>query len=506
MSVPSGRGASTRRTAVLLGIAGVVVVAGALLAPRLFADDDVPPPGDASPVSDAPSSERGSGPEGPGAVLLPDPVEVPAAARFATAVSSDGRYLVDQHGDPFLVRGDSPWSMLTDLLPDDAETYLATRADQGFDAVLVALLGATANGAPSDDGATVDGLVPFVDRDVTRLDEAYWARAHDVVMRAARHGITVFLYPVDGWSVGKAFASSSPEACGAYGRRVGEWAADLPNLVWVFGGDYAPQTDDLAAGSDVDHCMAAALDGLRAAGDERPASIQLSYFVSRSTDNPFWRDRVDWNFAYTYLPTYRAVLDAYGVAPVRPVLLGEANYEGENNQQDTPETTPETLRRQALWALTSGAAGDFFGTSDWELPDGWQDRLDSVGAREVNQARDVVAALRWWELVPDTAAGQRPLVVDGRGDAVPDDTPLDVLESDWVSAARTPDGAQAVAYVPTARTVTVDAGLLVDGVRATWVDPVTGAERPAGVGPSYAVPGTNADGDEDWLLVFRRPA
>ena len=36
--------------------------------------------------------------------------------------------------------------------------------------------------------------------------------------------------------------------------------------------------------------------------------------------------------------------------------MGEANYEGENNQTETLPTTDETLRRQVLWALTSGAA------------------------------------------------------------------------------------------------------------------------------------------------------
>ena len=54
---------------------------------------------------------------------------------------------------------------------------------------------------------------------------------------------------------------------------------------------------------------------------------------------------------------------------------GEANYEGENNQPETPPTTDETLRRQVLWSLTSGAAGEFVGSDDWEFHDGWEERL-----------------------------------------------------------------------------------------------------------------------------------
>jgi hypothetical protein len=69
------------------------------------------------------------------------------------------------------------------------------------------------------------------------------------------------------------------------------------------------------------------------------------------------------------------MLDAYRRQPAIPAVLGEANYEGENNQPETPPTTDETLRRQVLWSLTSGAAGEFVGSDDWEFRDGWEQRL-----------------------------------------------------------------------------------------------------------------------------------
>ena len=490
-----------RAAVVLLALAAVVVLVGlGVTAGR-----------DGEPAGPGGRGERPAA--APAQSQEPSPDAAPAARGspddppFATAVSPDGRYLVDQRGEPFLVRGDSPWSLLTDLTPDEQRHYLQTRAGQGFNAVLTALLGAVANGAPSDDGATVDGLHPFVDGDVTRLDDAYWDRVVATAETARRLGLTLFLYPVDGWSVGKAFSPGGPDDCRAYGRAVAERFAGLPNVVWVMGGDYFPQTDDPAAGSDVDRCMDAALGGIRDAGDRRPFSVQLGYDVSRSTDNPFWAPRVDWVFAYSYYPTYRAVLDARATAPARPVVFGEGNYEGENNQAETAPTTPETLRRQVLWAMTSGAAGDFFGTDDWELLPGWQDRLGSPGVRAVTVARDVLAGLRWWELVPDggpaTVDGGRALVESGRGRPVLDDAPGDVLDDDYVTAAATPDGAQAAVYVPTARTVRLDLGLLRPGVVATWVDPSSGARHAAGSGPDFTTPGRNADGASDWLLVLR---
>jgi hypothetical protein len=85
-------------------------------------------------------------------------------------------------------------------------------------------------------------------------------------------------------------------------------------------------------GSDVDHCIDAMMRGIRKTGDGRPFSMQLGAEKSLSTDNPYWASRVDWNFVYTYYPTWKAVLDAYRRRPPVPAVLGEANYEGENNQ------------------------------------------------------------------------------------------------------------------------------------------------------------------------------
>jgi hypothetical protein len=70
----------------------------------------------------------------------------------------------------------------------------------------------------------------------------------------------------------------------------------------------------------------------------------------------------------------------------------------------------------------------------------------------------------WWRLVPDTA---NRLVTAGRGTEPTADGPMDVLENDYVTAARTPDGRLAVPMAAT-----------------------------------FTTPGRNGGGDEDWLLVL----
>ncbi len=284
-----------------------------------------------------------------------------------TSVSPSGRYFLDQYGRPILLHGDSPWALMTLLSPQQARLWFADRQTQGFNAAIVSLIGAKANGAPSDDGATFDGLLPFVDGDVLQWQEPYWERVTTYLRMAAEHGITVMLYPIDAWTIGHSFVPKSIEQCHQYGGKVAQRFRDLPNIMWMSGGDYS--SADPARGSDVDHCIDAMLRGIREAGDGRPFSMQFDP-PSISTENPYWARRVDWNFVYTYYPTYKAMLDAYGRQPAKPAVLGEANYEGENNQPETPPTTDETLRRQVLWALTSGAAGEFVGSDDWDFHDG----------------------------------------------------------------------------------------------------------------------------------------
>jgi Protein of unknown function (DUF4038)/Putative collagen-binding domain of a collagenase len=442
--------------------------------------------------------------EQPSGATTPLPTQAPREAApegplFATSVSRDGRYLLDQHGRPLLLHGDSPWALMTKLSPEQARLWFADRQKQGFNAAIVSLIGATANGGPSDDGATFDGLLPFEDGDILRWREPYWERVTSYLQMAAERGITVMLYPIDGWTIGHSFVPTSIEQCHRFGGMVARRFRDLPNIVWMSGGDYEPDTDDLARGSDVDHCIDAMLRGIRETGDDRPFSIQLGARKSVSTDNPYWARRVDWNFVYTYYPTYKAVLDARRRMPAIPAVMGEANYEGENNQEETPPTTDETLRRQVLWSLTSGAAGEFMGSDDWEFHDGWEERLSTPALTQITRLRALFSELEWWRLVPDTDS---QLVTGGRGTELTSDEPMDVLENDYATAARTPDGRLAVVYLPTERTITVDPSAMASGTRAAWVDPASGARRPVPMAATFTPPGPNAAGDGDWLLLL----
>ncbi|OZM79400.1 hypothetical protein CFP66_26775 [Pseudonocardia sp. MH-G8] len=416
---------------------------------------------------------------------------------YVTAVSADGRYFEDQHGAPLLVLGDSPWAGPARWSPSQAELYFADREAHGFNASIVSLIGSRANGGPDDDGRTADGILPFADGDVTRWNEPYWQRIDAIVGSACAHENTLFLYPIDGWTAGTAFRDATLEDARRFGAMVAERYARFPNIVWMTGGDHFPHDlpDRHDSPREHDEKFEQVLLGIRDTGDTRPFSVQLGYPASVSTDSPRWEPYADFNFVYTYLPTYRAVLDGYA-RDRRPALLMEANYEGENNLPGTPVTDDEVLRRQMGWALTSGSPGYFYGSDDWELHPGWESRLDTAAVEQLARLREFFASLPWWQLVPDESAD---VIVDGRGEPVGSDDEVGVMADDHVTAARAGD--TLVAYVPTARTLTLAAS----AGTASWVDPADATAPPveAAVDPSgeISTPGANSAGGQDWLLV-----
>src|ERR1700689_2851927 len=83
-------------------------------------------------------------------VLLTLAGHLAAAPAYPVKKSASGMYLVDQNAVPFLIVGDSPQSLVTNLSLSDAEYYLADRNALGFTTVLVDVLVYPYTGGPSN--------------------------------------------------------------------------------------------------------------------------------------------------------------------------------------------------------------------------------------------------------------------------------------------------------------------------------------------------------------------
>ncbi len=425
------------------------------------------------------------------ATLLPSPAPV-----FPLHVSASKRYLVDSKGRPFLIMGDSPQALIVKLSTRAASSYFADRERDGFNTVWINLLCDAYTGGRSD-GATYDGIAPFTTPgDLATPNPAYFARAESMVKLAAQHHLEVFLDPIEtgGWL--DVLEQNGVSAAYAYGEYVGRLFRQFSNITWLNGNDFQTWTSPTD-----DALVRAVAKGIRATDPKALQTVELDYYVSTSLDDSTWSGLINLNAVYTYSPTYGEVLKAYNASPRMPAFLVESNYEGENDYG-----SPETLRRQVYWAILSGGDGQIYGNKYvWPLAGGWQQHLDTRGSRQITFLMNLFSGLKWYDLVPDT---NHKLVVAGYGNH---ELSQDMNTNNYVTAARTSNGKLAMAYLPSGNPIVVNlkdmAGPYIQG---RWFDPTNGSYTSVHTSPlkrstgrrRFIVPGTNSEGDHDWVLVL----
>ena len=112
---------------------------------------------------------------------------------FPLRISENHRYLEDASGRPFLLTGDTAWSLIGDLSREDADKYLADRQSRGFNTILVSLIEHRfSRNAPRN----FYEHAPFsVGGNFTKPDEAYFGDADWILERARERGFLVLLTP-----------------------------------------------------------------------------------------------------------------------------------------------------------------------------------------------------------------------------------------------------------------------------------------------------------------------
>jgi hypothetical protein len=378
-----------------------------------------------------------------------------APARFPLRVVPGRRYLVDAAGRPFLLVGDTAWSLVAQLRADDVRRYLDDRRRRGFNAILVNLLESYFSTAPP---LNAYGEAPFLNPgDFGSPNPSYFERVETLLEEARARGILVLLTPayagfeggVEGWW--SAMKRSSLSELTAYGRFIATRYRRFDNLMWVQGGDFDPPNQDRAV-------VEAVARGIRSINP----MLQTFHGARGTSAFAYWQPRPRWLDVNTIYTDHHDVVEKarleYARA-TRPFFLIEARYENQG-------FSASTIRRQAYQAILAGGTGAFLGNRPiWSFASGWQDALDSAGARDMANLGRLVRSLEWWRLVPD----EKHRLLDGdRGTGA-----NEVL----VSVAR--DRSQAIIYAPKARALTLRlAALRGPRVAATWFDPILGTREP----------------------------
>src|SRR5262249_13026047 len=386
----------------------------------------------------------------------------PHAAAYPLRVSANHRYLVDRDGAPFLLMGDSPQALMVNLSETEADSFFADREAHGFNGVWINLLcGTYTAGRP--DGTTYDGIVPFTTPDdLSTPNPAYFARIDDMLDLAARHGLVVILDPAETGSFLSVLLANGVAKSHDYGRFLGARYRDFDNIVWMSGTDFQSRQ---SPGDDA--VVQAVARGIRLEDRRHLHTVELDYQVSGSLDDPTWAPLIELNASYTYFPTYAQVLFDYDRPDAPPTFMVEANYEFEHNAADLG--TPRILRRAGYWTMATGAAGQLYGNHwTWPFTSGWQTPLDTPGSQQMANVRSLFQSRRWYDLIPDQT---HAVVTAGYGTFSGSGA---LGDNDYLTAARTPDGALVIAYMPTLRTITVDMSQLAAPAIASWYDPSNG--------------------------------
>jgi hypothetical protein len=472
-------------------------------------------------------------------VLSASPVKT---ASFPLQVSTNGRYLVDQHRKPFRIQGEAVWSLIANLTYAEADRYLENRRAKGFNTILVELIehkyaqggkGSNFKGVPSNR----NGALPFTGKegsgsydgtwgtaDFSTPNEAYFAFADSIIDLAAQKGMLVELAPMflgfnggdAGWWADLANSANTQDAVYRFGLYIGNRYKNRENIVWIIGGDSFPPP-----GSEGEARLLKLLRGIKAAGAKQLWSGDWKA-SSLSVDEEVFAPYMDLNAVYTYGmlghggATYDEARAAYAYSPEMPAYLKETAYEDE---RFFPGDTA-SVRMYEYYAILGGSTeGGFFGNRDiwkfgtdhwWFDPEDfghgpWTTAMESRGTFDFVFLGRLLDSLRWYDLVPSGLSGMKKLITAGAGN---------YGTTDFVVAAATADGTSIVAYIPPKRTwpvsITVNMTALSGPSRGEWFDPVLGTFRKIAGGDlpnvatrTFAPPGRNAAGDADWVLVLR---
>jgi hypothetical protein len=417
-------------------------------------------------------------------------------------VSPNGRYFVDQNGKPFFYLADTCWLLFQRLDHGELDEYLKNRVAKGFTVIQAYVIRGLGKRHP-DGNSSLLGEPPFLDRDATRPNEAFFKNVDYVVNRANELGLVMGLVTAKSWHVNKTPEQVFNEQNAyTFGKFLGERYQNNA-VIWYPGGDSVPGKDDAV--------WVAMAKGLR---DGCGGTQLISYHGSGQTSSATWYHKAGWldfntiqsghNFRSD---SYAFVSKDYALSPAKPTVDMEPAYENHPTGAGKPRVDAHKVRTQAYIAMLSGAAGHAYGSLDlfWFFKKGdgpfprdgfmdWRTAMNYPAAGQMRAMRRLFEARPWYQLVPD----QSVLASDpGKG-------PFRIV------AARDQDGRFAIIYSPEGKPVIMKMDKVTGKtVKARWYDPREGKSTPIGEFPNTGrrefVPPTHG-AQSDWALVLEDPA
>lgn len=384
-------------------------------------------------------------------------------------VGDNGHYLINAKGEPFFWQGDTEWELFYLLTAEDAKELLRARKKQGFTVVQAMCDGLFPSWVDRDKLPPLDKLMPWLNDDPLTPNEAFFNRM-DAIVAAAVENHMLLLIGV--------YHAEDVQTKRITLANVGEWTRwlahrykDVPNIIWTMYSSLESSSfpmvraalKGLSEGDEGSHLVTLHPEGV--SGSSSLVQAELSFNTYQSLNS----GRLNYEFAQA----------DYARQPVKPVVNGEARYEGDEG------ITAFDVRRSAWWSFMGGAAFSYGHIENWKSPSSWREWVDAPGAKQVEVFGKLLRSLTWWKLISDQS------ILNSNGE---------------YASARSDDGAWILAYLPTNLSVT----LKLDAVTAkqalvSWINPVTGDKIKIGLYPTDARPRLTPPADwEDAVLLAEK--
>jgi hypothetical protein len=410
-------------------------------------------------------------------ISLVSSIGVAGEPAYPLRVSENGRYFVDQQGEPVFWLGTTQWQLVRDNTPEEARIIIENVKSKGIAFIQVMLLGVGDGTRPN-----VDGDEPWTSIDPLTPNEAYF-RNVDAAVRCARENNVVISLTIYHQRWRNLITAANA-------RQWARWLArrykDVPTIVWSMTPEakpeFLPVLRELAAGLH----------------EEDGGSHLITFKPDPAPYSSSFAHREEW-LDFNSMQTWKSVelIDPmvtrdYQLKPVKPVLMAEGAYEA--GSEYGFDVTPLWVRRQAYYSYLCGGHFTYGHNDSWRMLPTWEQALDAPGAVQMGVLKKTLMARQeWWHLVPD----QTVFASGGRTDG-------DVLNL----AARHKDGLWIMAYLGARSTFSIAMSKFTAGTdaEALWIDPRSAQVAAIGRLPTTGVREfSTPEGWEDALLVLEPP-
>jgi len=437
------------------------------------------------------------------------------AATPTITASPDGHFFQDENGAPFFFLSDTAWVLFNKLKEEEIRLLFENRAGKGFNIIQSVLF----RDLFTPNSPNAYGITPFAteaDMWAVRMNPEWIVWVRKVVAMAAEYGLMMALLPTWGDKWNEHSNSAGPvimdrEAARGYGRFLSDQLADMPNILWVLGGDSPIQTQAYA---DTVNAFA---EGIRSGGSRE--RLMTFYPCHSGASDLFhgsaWLDFnvIQSGHARPNIADYLYMERLYRLQPPKPCLNFEANFENcpmflMMRQKDHPVEEPwfsaYDVRKCLYRSVLAGAAGFSYGCEPirqlyregervhayprCRLP-GWRESLDTPGSGQMQILKKLLLERSYFTRVPaqELFLPVREFPWVGMDFTVPENRDPAV----HVRIARCREGSYIMAYVPVRQAIQIDTSSLKGSrFQATLYDPETGkatAVYPCENGGRYTV-------------------